>query len=676
MEQHIEESGPWTPGISSEMPAEMRPLVTLLRPENSRTPIATAQELQKLTALPLGELVALRPERLLLHELLVRVTADFSVPDGSRIEDLGINFREIVRLLLARYIAPKMSELVSAFERTRNELEQLIHIAWCDVTSDSTPGRTTASPTQTTGPAQTTSPAQAAGPSRLPPLGIPSLAARLSRLFQRRTHRHPPPGTGARQPSTTGSWGLEEISTCERRAAIYAAGHPSATAGTQSYLTPQASQLAQSEPPLQISQPASAQVAQLQAVAYRSLARVMSALFAVHGQPWGTRELIVSLATDLACNTYGSETLGQLIEPLLQQAARSQGYGLLPSQSQPVVINTKGPSASGKSTLRPLQRRLAGAVGVQWSDFALISPDIWRKQLLDYASLGSAYKYAGALTSDELQIVDQKLDRYMALKQRRGAMSHLLIDRFRFDSFAADSDQAGSNLLTRFGHSVYLFFMITPPEQLVERAWKRGLEVGRYKAVDDTLAHSVEAYAGMPNVFFTWIHRSDKRIHFEFLDNSVRFGDLPRTVAFGSNDTIHVLDVSRLLDIERFGRVNVEARTPESLYGDPTLLEPRHNLGFLKQCIAGFREVIFAQQTRGQIYLRMVHGRPVIVDRELLGRMLQSPDVRVSFEAIAPGALSGSVEIYETPHYLRELRSPTDSPTIGEWGDEPVPGRP
>ena len=61
------------------------------------------------------------------------------------------------------------------------------------------------------------------------------------------------------------------------------------------------------------------------------------------------------------------------------------------------MINTKGPSASGKSTLRPLQKRLAGDIGVQWSDFALISPDIWRKQLLDYGSLGRAYKYAGAL---------------------------------------------------------------------------------------------------------------------------------------------------------------------------------------------------------------------------------------------------------------------------------------
>src|SRR5208283_4397863 len=137
-------------------------------------------------------------------------------------------------------------------------------------------------------------------------------------------------------------------------------------------------------------------------------------------------------------------------------------------------------SASGKSTLRPLQKKLAGVIGVEWSDFALISPDIWRKQLLDYATLGTAYKYAGAFTGDELQIVDRKLDRYMAQKYQSGRMTHLLIDRFPFDSFAPDSEEEGSNLLTRFGQDVYLFFMITPPAMLVERAWKRGLEFGRY----------------------------------------------------------------------------------------------------------------------------------------------------------------------------------------------------
>src|SRR6202022_1279622 len=242
----------------------------------------------------------------------------------------------------------------------------------------------------------------------------------------------------------------------------------------------------------------------------------------------------------------------------------------------------------------------------------------WRKQLLDYGVLGAAYKYAGAFTAEELQIVDQKLDRYMAAKHQRGDMTHLLIDRFRFDSFAPDSDEAGSNLLTPLGHTVYLFFMITPPQLLVERAWQRGLEFGRYKAVEDTLAHSVEAYTGMPDVFFTWVQRTDKRIHIELLDNSVPLGKLPRTAAFGNNYTLNVLDINRLLDIERFGRVDVNASDRDSLYPDRALLTPEHNVGFLKRSIQAFREVNFATQATGRIYARIRSGAPVFIDREAL----------------------------------------------------------
>ncbi len=239
-----------------------------------------------------------------------------------------------------------------------------------------------------------------------------------------------------------------------------------------------------------------------------------------------------------------------------------------------MVINIKGPSASGKSTVRPRQRALAGEIGANPDDFAVISPDIWRKQLIDYATLGDDYRYGGAFTADEIFIVDQKLDRYMARKAQRGAMTHLLIDRFRFDSFAHDSDEAGSNLLTRFGQEIYLTFIITPPESLVVRAWNRGLEVGRYKAVDDTLAHAIEAYAGMPGLFFTWIERTDKRVHVEFLDNSVQQGERPRTVAFGWNDELNVLDIKCLLDVERFQRIDVDAKAPESLYRDRASLAP------------------------------------------------------------------------------------------------------
>jgi hypothetical protein len=592
----------WNPGIRSQMPKELRHLSTIFRTDNVFTSIATATELAGLTGISQSELVAFRPQRLALHELLIRVTADFAVPDGSRIGDLGINFREMASLMLERYLVPEMDSIIAVYEGARRELRGAVQSGLAEVV-----------------------PEQAAATR-------PAKASRTSRLLERIALRRGAAASPGRAAAAADlGWGPRHLADCERLAEL---------AG-------------------------SAQ----QRIAYRTLARVMSALFATQGHAWGTRDLIVSMATDLACNDFGSECIGRAIEPLLLQAARNEGYSLLPRQERPVVINTKGPSASGKSTLRPLQKKLAGDIGARWSDFALISPDIWRKQLLDYGALGAAYKYAGAFTAEELQIVDQKLDRYMARKHRSGEMTHLLIDRFRFDSFAPDSDEAGSNLLTRFGQLVYLFFMITPPEQLVERAWKRGLEFGRYKAVDDTLAHAVEAYTGIPDVFFTWVRHNEKQIRFEFLDNTVRLGERPRTVAFGDNDTFNVLNVKGTLDIERYGRVNVDAATPEFLYEDRTLLDPEHNTGFLRRCIGGFREVNFADQASGRIYLRIESGVPVWKDADLLQSAISDPDTLSGLRAVAPRALRGEVAQVRHPEYLNGEGGAGSAPTLGSWGD-------
>ncbi len=119
--------------------------------------------------------------------------------------------------------------------------------------------------------------------------------------------------------------------------------------------------------------------------------------------------LVRGISSGIACNEYGSDALGRLIEPHIRSSAEAEGYSQLPAQERPVVMNTKGASASGKSTLHPLQKKLAGRIGVRWSDFALISPDIWRKYLLDYATLGDAYKYAGAFTGLELEIIDNSV---------------------------------------------------------------------------------------------------------------------------------------------------------------------------------------------------------------------------------------------------------------------------
>ena len=253
----------------------------------------------------------------------------------------------------------------------------------------------------------------------------------------------------------------------------------------------------------------------------------------------------------------------------------------------------------------------------------------------------------------------------MARKHRLGHMPHLLIDRFRFDSFAYGSDEAGSNLLTRFGQTVYLFCVITPPELLVERAWKRGLEVGRYKAVDDTLAHSVEAYTGIPDVFFTWARRRDKRLQFEFLDNTVRFGDRPRTIAFGDNSTFNVLDVGGVLNIERYGRIKVDALDPEAIYSSRQLLAPERSCGFLGRCLKEFRNVNFADQGTGRIYLHMEAGRVVWIDHEPLHTACNDADVMASVETVAASALSAEARQVDAARYLNHHLV---APTLGEWG--------
>ncbi len=578
--------GPWNPGLQSQIPADLLPLATIYRPEYVRTSLREARELADLTGLPMEDLVAFRPERLVVHELLALVTANFTVEDGHKTEDLGINFRRMTDALLTRHIAPHMAEIIAAYDAlglqlhaaVSAELERGLH---------------------------------------------EDAAATLQRGFWDRL-------LGKRKTASS----VDEGETTDVRA--IRRWEAQANAATDPLIR----------------------------AAATALARVATAMLTRHGRLWRDRALIARVATDLACNEYGSEDIGRLIEPYVQRGAGIEGFRCLPVQQKPVVMNTKGASAAGKSTLRPLQRALAARIGVSWQDFALISPDIFRKFLLDYSTLGPAYKYAGSFSGHELQIVDHKLDRTMARKAERGAMSHLLIDRFRFDTFAPASDVAGSNLLTRFGSLVYLFFLITPPDATVERAWYRGLEVGRYKAVDDLLAHNIEAFSGVPEVFFTWALATDKKVHYEFLDNSIPLGQTPRTVAFGWNGEMHVLDVGGMLDIERYRKIHVEARTPREVYPGAAEMTPENNTQFLAQCIRRLPIVNFADRSSQRIWLRMEQGKPAWFDPAALALAITDPETRAGIAAIAPEALSGS----SLPEATARILDTERMHTLGNWG--------
>ncbi|HZP78569.1 MAG TPA: hypothetical protein VFB45_20665 [Pseudolabrys sp.] len=552
----------WNPGLESELPREYWPLSTILRPENVSTPVKEAFELSEFCGLPIQDIVAFRADRLVVHELLVRVTASVTVPDGADYEDLGNNFRAIAATILNRYILPHREEISAVLDRLRADA-----------------------------------------------------AALIAKELNASLFAAPPPSVEPSPPRGWRTWfGLSQPDKSAERAE-----------------TPE-----QREARIIATWSRRAQRAEdrLERACLAALARIATAIVARQGRLFVDEKLLTRLAVTDVCNDYGSELIGDAITPYVGEAVAHEGYRFLKPKAERVVMNVKGASAAGKSTMRPLQKLLARKLGLPWEDFAVISPDIWRKFLLDYDSLGAAYKYAGTLTGHEVEIVDRKLDRHMAAKAARGEISHLLIDRFRFDSFVPHADvSASGRLLTRFGDLVYMFFMITPPEATVERAWKRGLQVGRYKAVEDLLAHNVEAYTGMPELFFTWALDARRRVHYEFLDNSVPQGSPPRTVAYGWNRELTILDPKAMLDIDRFRKINIHAREPGELYFDREL-PPERNVGFIKRCARLIPAINFADYETGEVYARLEHGAWVWRDEERFARALQDPDAKAELTAI------------------------------------------
>ena len=581
----------WNPGIRSPVPTDIRPLSTLFRIDNVFTPLVEADELAAFTGLRAEEIMKLRPERLVIHELLVRVTADVSVPDGSSYEDLGINFREIVATILGKYIKPRMADIVRAYEDLEQRMNARIH--------------------------------DELSASLFAPPAAPSHGSRggfFPRLLfggknsDRSTFRQ---DSAARENQLLQDWREKGLAAQDFESQIM----------------------------------------------YETLIKAVNSIRRVHGQFRGDISLLNSLVNNMSCNSCGSKIIGEILDPLVKEASDKEEFRLLPVQEKPIIMNTKGASASGKSTLRPLQKKLAKELGVEWTDFALISPDVWRKYLLDYDSLGEIYKYAGTLTGDEVAIIDQKLDAYMAAKAHDGRMSHLLIDRFRFDSFVSVVDEsAGSTLLTRFGHEIYMFFMITPPEETIKRAWKRGKEVGRYKTVDDLLYHNVEAFTGMPKLFFTWMLKTDRSVHCEFLDNDVPIGERPRTVAFSINGELTILDIKKMLDVERYRKVNVEGTALSEIYPDAECMAADRNTQFLQDCAKLIPSITFADQTTGRVYGRMENGTINWTDGDTLAIVIQDEDTKAGLE-ILTGPLPENIDS------KRQILNPLAVPTMGQWGD-------
>jgi len=349
---------------------------------------------------------------------------------------------------------------------------------------------------------------------------------------------------------------------------------------------------------------------------FRSLYRILGAMLASRGRLVADRALLAEIVTRHVCNHFGSRQIGAEIEPLFAAAIDKEGYPRVPTRAAPVLVSLKGPSAAGKSSIRPMVKRLMRDSGIESDGYATVSPDVWRRLLLDYESLGEAYRYAGHLTSRELMVIDAKLDRYIRDKARRvEAIPHLLVDRFRFDSFSTrEIGRVLQGTYAQYVSTIHMYFIVTPPEETVERGWQRALERGRYKAVEDFLGHCIEAYSGMPRVLWRWLGNANADYRYYFLDNRVPKGEFPTPIAIGDRGCLSVYDPEGLVNIDRYQKINIHARRREEIYPGGDAMAVSNNVTFLRQCLRVIPLVRFFDGPEGGPYLEFSSGRFRVLD--------------------------------------------------------------
>jgi hypothetical protein len=523
----------WNPGLESALPKDFRPLETIFRPENVVRDYAAALEQSRISGLSPEDFVEFKPMRLALHELLIRVSTQISIPEGKNHLDLGFNYRAIVNGIYEQAIVPRQAEIEALCAKSKEEITQeaarVLDLAFF----------------------------------------APDKPVKPRGMFSSLGNKTAP----APKPRSYD----DDVRTVEQfRERMKAVLDPKELAVS------------------------------------RACYKILNASLMQHGRIQLPRDYLIELAASMAANEYASVRVGEYIQPLITAAAQERGDKLLTMQNDPMVINVKGSSASGKTSLRPLQKALAQDAQSNLDDFAIISPDVWRKALLNYDGLGDAKLYAGTLTGREIKLVDDKLDRLMARNASLGTLPNMLIDRFRSDSFA--SGRQASDSYTGTAKSTHMFFIVTPPDATVERAWSRGLETGRYKAVDDLIAHNIETYKGMPELILKWISKSitQQGIDYTLLDNSVPKGERPKIIAYGKNGELNIIDIKGMLNITGFAKLNVDATSPDALYR-PEAHEPKLNTDLLHECLKRIPSIQLVDEDR-QPYASIHDGKLTIID--------------------------------------------------------------
>jgi hypothetical protein len=128
---------------------------------------------------------------------------------------------------------------------------------------------------------------------------------------------------------------------------------------------------------------------------------------------------------------------------------------------------------------------------------------------------------------------------------------------------------------------------------------------------------------------------------------------------------MNILDVKCMLNLERYRRININAKSPEEVYPDQAAMVAENNVGFLIRCVRKFPQVNFADRDTGRIYARFEAGQLQWTDPDTVADASADVEVRAALYAVAPDILKGAPCVKTTPEFLQ----PDRFHTIGRWGE-------
>jgi hypothetical protein len=304
----------------------------------------------------------------------------------------------------------------------------------------------------------------------------------------------------------------------------------------------------------------------LRRAACKSLYRVLGAIAGKRGRLGADRDLLAKLVARHVCNSHGSRVIGQLIAPMVAAAIEREGYARVATQEKPVLVSLKGASAAGKSSLRPMLKQLLREQGMAADGYATISPDVWRRLLLDYETLGPARKYAGHLTSRELMVIDGKLDRHIR-DQAELASAPFPTCWSTVSASTASPPRRSDGCCTTPMPATWTRCTCTSSSRPRRRPssaaggghWSAAA-TRRWRTSWRTASRPSR---GMPKILFKWLASPRPDYRYVFLDNRVPKGTASRgpspaaiAAAWSSYDPL------ALVDVERYQKINIHASSP------------------------------------------------------------------------------------------------------------------